>query len=1433
MADLPPIVARVEADLSKFEADMAELKRQLSDVQSKMDDLAKGVTIPVRADIADAQAKMAQAAAQADALGDKKPTVKVGADTGTAMAKMKAAGDEADALGRKVETIKILVDTSDIDRAKAMIASELSSGAFAAGGGGGGGDGGAPIPGGSVTPDRGGGRGGGAGMAALLAAGFMGKGGGRGIPFTGLSVPALGSVGSLLGLGTTSLLGATAGIGMSAAGGAIGGGLLGLGALGTGAVGAGTNAAGLGQAAGDIKAVTSATTALNDAIVGYGANSQQAATAQGKLNIALQGFNPVAQSAVVAASASMAQFKAMFDSATGQAEKTGAEIIKQAVDVGQKYIPTIGKFASENMNILQRGLQPFFQWLQTTGLGIFTELELKFQGSFPTAIHLVTQLFELFFKTINVASDYIGGFLPKIDQFVSKWNGADFSKWALDIGKLVDLFHTWTAFFVELGRVGVQVFKDFAGTGTAIIQVFTQMLTKLHDYLATAQGATALHAVFEGHKAAIIAVIQALEPLVVVMGKLELTVVPALAQAFAFLVTAITPALQFLASNPFTAFILGLAIVTEKTIGFGKAWALLTGTAGVIRGIGAAMAAWAAETGFIDRARAAVSGFRNSVAETGAAAAVATPEVAAFDAAVQGANGRVFGFAGGTKAAEGEVKNLGTSAEASGGQLGGMSSIIARLGGSGGGGVVALAAALGVAVVGYAGFWKATHTWNDEALVSEQHAQQLGVNVDQLRNAVNGLSQPTDNASQSLGNLREKIKQVSEAAPRLKDDTQSIKDALNGVGPTARNQIPGVDDLRGSVEKYSRAQLQLKDDAANSWRIMAAEASSGGTATKEALVTSLGIGRVEVDRILTEYNITAASEFGVMQIRAANGGKKTVEQLSRELNLGVDQVRKIAGLYNVQLADEQQKSAIIAANGGAETVQQLASRLGLMPETVRQIANAANIKLNDAAEQMIMIGFRAGQQSALQLSHELGMSVNDVLDIGRRLNITFTDQMTLMKIESAQGGQDAVDALGGKLTQGETTLNQIMGAYSHDLAAGLNPLLEAVGAAIIPVVIGGPGGAGGANVAGAHASGTDRIGSGFTTHGPQAIVGEGNAAYPEYVIPTDPAHRGNATALYAALGKHLGGLSGGGCAGGCSGGCAGGACGKAFGGILGFDSGGILPTLSGLLGSPDGGGTGGAGINIPIPPGGFASASDVPPPPSDLLLARGHVPQSFGFDSNSIAVNEFNKVVATVSAAAAKRAAAMAGAGMGGVGPAVTGQCGDWIRQGLALAGGTARMSEACLMARAMNESGCNPGVTNTTDSNAAAGHPSVGLMQFVPSTFAANSVAGCTDLMNPICQVAASAHCDPGNCGHGGYGCKSGGFLDSSLHQMPVHSYDSGGHLPTGASIALNGTGKPEPVGGGTQIHVHAQTNADPYEIGREVGWQMRTLSPIARTIP
>jgi len=100
------------------------------------------------------------------------------------------------------------------------------------------------------------------------------------------------------------------------------------------------------------------------------------------------------------------------------------------------------------------------------------------------------------------------------------------------------------------------------------------------------------------------------------------------------------------------------------------------------------------------------------------------------------------------------------------------------------------------------------------------------------------------------------------------------------------------------------------------------------------------------------------------------------------------------------------------------------------------------------------------------------------------------------------------------------------------------------------------------------------------------------------------------------------------------------------------------------------------------------------------------------------------------------------GGGGGSAGPGqavnVPGSVMDWINAAIGLTGVPANWAND-LAIIAMHESGGNPNAVNNWDSNAAAGHPSEGLMQTIGPTFAAYMVAGHGNILNPIDNAAAA----------------------------------------------------------------------------------------------
>ncbi len=142
-------------------------------------------------------------------------------------------------------------------------------------------------------------------------------------------------------------------------------------------------------------------------------------------------------------------------------------------------------------------------------------------------------------------------------------------------------------------------------------------------------------------------------------------------------------------------------------------------------------------------------------------------------------------------------------------------------------------------------------------------------------------------------------------------------------------------------------------------------------------------------------------------------------------------------------------------------------------------------------------------------------------------------------------------------------------------------------------------------------------------------------------------------------------------------------------------------------------------------------------------------------------------------------------------------------------------------------ESGGNLRAVNLTDSNAQAGHPSVGLLQLIPGTFAAyagpylrtpplvNYGGGFVSL-DPMAQIYAGVH-------------YADARYDGSMASVigHGHGYDNGGVLPPGITLAVNGTGRDEyvsrtPPGGGntyvTNVTVNAPPGTHPAQLGKEI---------------
>lgn len=175
--------------------------------------------------------------------------------------------------------------------------------------------------------------------------------------------------------------------------------------------------------------------------------------------------------------------------------------------------------------------------------------------------------------------------------------------------------------------------------------------------------------------------------------------------------------------------------------------------------------------------------------------------------------------------------------------------------------------------------------------------------------------------------------------------------------------------------------------------------------------------------------------------------------------------------------------------------------------------------------------------------------------------------------------------------------------------------------------------------------------------------------------------------------------------------------------------GGILGDLANSFGG------GGGGVGQPTGGGGGGKAA---------------TPYKWDYGATSVLAADYSGMFMTQSGKSADSSNAASGSGgtgasgsaskgAGSKGGAPTGTLAQWIAKAMQLTGVSGSDWTNGLNLIIQHESGGNPKAINNWDSNAAAGHPSQGLMQEIPSTFQSNALPGYDkDITDPVSNVAA-----------------------------------------------------------------------------------------------
>jgi TP901 family phage tail tape measure protein len=138
----------------------------------------------------------------------------------------------------------------------------------------------------------------------------------------------------------------------------------------------------------------------------------------------------------------------------------------------------------------------------------------------------------------------------------------------------------------------------------------------------------------------------------------------------------------------------------------------------------------------------------------------------------------------------------------------------------------------------------------------------------------------------------------------------------------------------------------------------------------------------------------------------------------------------------------------------------------------------------------------------------------------------------------------------------------------------------------------------------------------------------------------------------------------------------------------------------------------------------------------DNLIATTHIAAPSILGMSNIASGIFNKVKDWALGWVTKLIPHFDFSSGGGTGQgtpvSIPGNLQSWIAQAMAITGVPGSWAGA-LAQIALHESGGNPNSVNNWDSNAQAGHPSQGLFQMIPSTFAAHMISGHGNILNPV----------------------------------------------------------------------------------------------------
>lgn len=1163
------------------------------------------------------------------------------------------------------------------------------------------GSGGAPgtrafgsIPGAVPGAVPGGGEGGGGIPPWLLPVlwghGHSGGGGGGRPPGwlgyllkSGMVGAGFGSLGSFAGFGPEHVLMTAGGIAGSGAAALGGGALLGGAALAKTAVGAGSDAAVMHATVSGAKALEVAYENLHTAIAVYGAGSEKAVEAQKELDKVMVELGNTAgtkaEEGVAKAAKALHEF---WLAQTSGARVQGAKILMQDIGLGHDFVPLIAKAAEENLAVTNKGLKPLFAWLEgPEGMGIFLQLERMFKEELPSSLDALDKGVQFFGKTISFVAPMTGGLVKDLDAFFNKMDEPkEFQKWEGSMTRLIEDFHVWGRFMKSLGGTLVDLFDKDAHTGESIVIVLTEMLDKAREYENSTKGSEQIRNLFLVHREEIIALLKLLPPLIGGFSDIYMTVAPPLVEA----VTGIANAFAWLLetvdqAGPLGRWALGLAIIAGKL----KILVPLLKAAGIETGIlsgeqTAAAGAARKEAAGTEALTGAESGF--VVGSGGTAVAATRTKAGTLGTADEAA-----------MAAEGDTGLLGGLALSGGAKSlllkGGLGGFLGLMGGSLAAGATGAHGTLGTAISGAGAGAGAGFTLGPAAgaLLGTEIAPVVGTAIGAglgfaAPYAVKFLSSVFSEHAPDYG------KQFAQRfiapfgtvlVPEVADHYRKALDSAQNRVQGARNNLnEALQANRDRGEVHPSAKVR-REEAPERAAIVAAEGHLGEVAAQAFVAGWQHVKFPSKTALLFDMQHSLSQLPGT----ARNAAAKAMLAYATELEAkGQIPKHAVASLLH-QLEGQFPGLATYLQQQGDSTAKAFSHALELR-EAKAQLTNSL-----DQVEQQFGLftdhsisGATQALDAVERIVHEKkGPAKKAAEEYGENLRYAIMHQLELTK----GGAGNLVEEMNARVDLGLETFSQGI--------AKVNKMLESELGAL-----------------GIHSKiGTNKSGE-LTFKSPNVFT-TGIGGEP---LPSGKSKKGAAGGGAWQIGRP---------------------------GEAGRDT---VPMSIGGESIMVGGGEVAAVFNRHQMPevnaalvergydGGLAGLFDSVNTPN--YMASGGVIGEIVSTGLKDVRSAANKKLHAAKAKAHEMAS-------GGGGPVPSGTVRQWLTEALKITGHYSLANLSALYGRTMQESGGNPHAINLTDSNAKAGHPSKGILQTIPETFAAYMLPGHGDIWNPVDNAIAA----------------------------------------------------------------------------------------------